>query len=45
MAKSLRSIFLRRIERGVVEVLKRVLKCDSRKIFAATAFSTVATDG
>jgi hypothetical protein len=45
MANSLRSIVRRRIERGVTFVLISVLKCDSRYILVAAAFSTVAIDG
>jgi hypothetical protein len=45
MLKSSRSIWRRRIERGVTLVPRSWLKCDSKKIFAAAAFSMVAIDG
>ena len=45
MAKSLRSICRRRIERGVILAERSWLKCDSKKIFVAAAISVVAIEG
>lgn len=45
MTRSLPSIWRRRIDLGVTLVVRSSLKCDSKKIFAAAAFSIVAIEG
>jgi hypothetical protein len=45
MANNFRSMLRLRIERGLVLTPSIALKCDSKKTFAAAAFSTVVMDG